>query len=65
MSSITGTLACGWCIFAKDSRAPVGTIAIRGTATALNFVSKNTANRTQTDDAADRCRDNGFQSAAP
>jgi len=65
MSSITGTLACGWCIWAKDSCAPMGAVAIRGTATALNFVSENTANRTQTNDAADRCRENGFQSVAP
>ena len=65
MSSITGTLACGWCIWAKDSVAPMGTAFIRATPTALNFVSKNTGNRTQTNDAADRCRENGSQSVAP
>jgi len=65
MSGITGTPARSGRIRAKDICAPMGTVAIRRTTTALNFVSENGSYRTQTDDAADRCRENGFQSATP
>jgi len=65
MSGITGTSARSGRVFTKDRRAPMGTVGIRRTTAALNFVSENGSYPSQTNDAADRCRDNGFQSAAP
>jgi hypothetical protein len=55
VGSIGGTFTCSL-RFTKDRMAPAGTERI---------TAKNTANRTQTNDAADRCRENGFQSVAP
>jgi hypothetical protein len=64
MSGITGTLARSGRIRAKDVCAPMGTVGIPRTTTALNFVSEDGSYPSQTNDA-DRCRENGFQSVAP
>jgi len=55
--SIGGTFTCTPRV-TKDRRAPLGTERIA-------IAAKNTPNRTQTNDATDRCRENGSQSVAP
>jgi len=55
VGSIGGTFTCS-SRFTKDRMAPAVTECI---------TAKNTANHTQTNHAADRCRENGFQSVAP
>src|SRR5262245_18230364 len=57
VGSIRGTFTCSY-RFTKDRVTPLGTERIAAGA-------KNTANCTQTNDAADRCRDNGSQSLTP
>jgi len=57
VGSIGGTLTCSSRL-TKDRVAPLVTERIAAAA-------KNTTNRTETNDAADRCRDNGSQRLAP